>query len=325
MSDIEESITASDALRARREEWERGELLALAERRARKLPITEEEIERDLERRLMASAPLVNARAAEVRARQERIKTHKPRSIAPPPVAPRVVEPPAPPRKVAPTKKPAPAPKPAAALGDGPAAVVQSPAPAAPRVERPRPAPAQPAPPPARKPAAKMPRPSVGERQAAAGAERRARIIELTAQGKTARQIARLMDLSQQSVRGHLRAAGLAPEPPKKGSDADWPALYREGKTIKEIADLSGWSTTHVRQKLAEAGVEMRLAGAQEMLVKAAVAAAATDISHISTAERDAVRKLAADGVPVRILASNYGYKHSEIRAMIAQPQEVTC
>jgi transposase len=321
MSDIEESITAGAALRARREEWEREQLDALAERRARKQRVTEEEIERNHERRLMDAAPLVNARAAEVRARQERIKTHKPRSIAPPPVAPRVVEPPAPPRKVA-TKKPAPPPRPSAALGDGPAAVVQSPAPAAPRVERPRPAPV-PAPAPTAAP--KKSRPSVGERQAAAGAERRARVIELTAQGKTARQIARLMDLSQQSVRGHLRAAGLAPEPPKKGSDADWPALYREGKTIKEIADLSGWSTTHVRQKLAEAGVEMRLAGAQEMLVKAAAVAAATDISHISTAERDAVRKLAADGVPVRILASNYGYKHSEIRAMIAQPQEVTC
>jgi hypothetical protein len=135
--DIEEIIPASVALRTRREEWEREQLDALAERRARKLPITEEEIERDLERRLMASAPLVNARAAEVRARQERIKTHKPRSIAPPPVAPRVVEPPAPPRKVA-TKKPAraPAPKASAALGDGPAAVIRR-APSAPPPPRP--------------------------------------------------------------------------------------------------------------------------------------------------------------------------------------------
>jgi hypothetical protein len=68
MHDIEEIIPASDALRARREEWERAQLEQLAAHRARKRPITEGEIERDLERRIMAALPLVNARAAQVRA-----------------------------------------------------------------------------------------------------------------------------------------------------------------------------------------------------------------------------------------------------------------
>lgn len=51
-----------------RSEWEREQLAALRERRARRQPITEAEASADLQRRLIEAAPLVNARAAEVRA-----------------------------------------------------------------------------------------------------------------------------------------------------------------------------------------------------------------------------------------------------------------
>ena len=101
MMDIEEIIPGADVARRRREQWEAEHLSALAERRAKKQPITERDVELHYERLLVAAAPLVNARAAEVRARQERIKTRQPRSITPPPLAPRTVEPLAPPRKKA--------------------------------------------------------------------------------------------------------------------------------------------------------------------------------------------------------------------------------
>lgn len=49
-------------------EWEREQLAALKLRRARRQPITEAEASADLQRRLIEAAPLVNARAAEIRA-----------------------------------------------------------------------------------------------------------------------------------------------------------------------------------------------------------------------------------------------------------------
>jgi len=133
MMDIEEIIPGADVARRRREQWEAEHLSALAERRAKKQPITERDVELHYERLLVAAAPLVNARAAEVRARQERIKTRQPRSITPPPLAPRTVEPLAPPRKKA-VKSPALS-LPSAALADGPAAVVRR----APSMPAPRP------------------------------------------------------------------------------------------------------------------------------------------------------------------------------------------
>lgn len=56
-----------------RAEWEREQLAALRARRAQRQPITAEDVARDLERRLIAAAPLVNARVAEVRERAARI------------------------------------------------------------------------------------------------------------------------------------------------------------------------------------------------------------------------------------------------------------
>lgn len=51
-----------------RSEWEREQLAALRERRAHRHPITEADASADLQRRLIEAAPLVNARAAQVRA-----------------------------------------------------------------------------------------------------------------------------------------------------------------------------------------------------------------------------------------------------------------
>lgn len=51
-----------------RSEWEREQLDALKLRRARRQPITEADACADLQRRLIEAAPLVNARAAEIRA-----------------------------------------------------------------------------------------------------------------------------------------------------------------------------------------------------------------------------------------------------------------
>lgn len=154
----------------------------------------------------------------------------------------------------------------------------------------------------------------------ALAAQRREQIVALATEGKTDQEIASLLKVSSALVNIRRREAGIPqPEKARGVPEAEWPALYRQGKAIKEIAALSGWCEAHVRRKLIEAGVEMRISGSAEALQKAAEVAASTFIDHISASERASIRKLAADGVPARIISTIYKRKASEVRAIIAE------
>jgi hypothetical protein len=126
-------------------------------------------------------------------------------------------------------------------------------------------------------------------------------------------------------VNKQRKQAGL-PQPPKPQGvpEEEWPALYRDGLTTEQIAERACRSRSHVRRKLIEAGVELRLANpnvpegthTRAAARRAAAAPIHTDLGIPALVQRR-VRSLAAEGVPARILAKIYKLKRSDIEALL--------
>lgn len=402
-TDIEITEPAHVALKRSRAAWEAEQMEALRERRKARQPITDAEVSAWQERRAQTLLPVINARAAEVRARRtppsDALLSYAPRS-APALYIPEVTralwpdeEPdarPVMPKQAAPTpsaalvlaarrtiaaqrQKRADAQKAereerqqrAIELLNGGATIeriaagleiteytvrrllrqagVQPPAvapPRPPKASTPAPTPSaaptsEPtkAAPPAEASAPPKPaRPSAQEARLAQAAQRREQIAAHLAENKTDREIATLLNVSPTLVNKQRTALGLPqpPKPPKPQGvpEEDWPALYRDGLTTEQIAERAHRSRSHVRRKLIEAGVELRLANpnvpegthARARARRAAAAPINTDIGIPALVQRR-VRSLAAEGVPARIIAKVYKLKRSDIEALLGAEQ----
>ena len=168
-------------------------------------------------------------------------------------------------------------------------------------------------------------RPSAQEVRLAQAAQRREQIAALLAEGKTDKEIAIQLKVSVSLVNKQRKQAGL-PQPTKALGvpEEEWPALYRDGLTTEQIAERACRSRSHVRRKLIEAGVELRLANpnvpegthTRAAARRAAAAPIQTDIGIPALVQRR-VRSLAADGVPARIIAKVYKLKRSDIEALL--------
>lgn len=175
-------------------------------------------------------------------------------------------------------------------------------------------------------------RPSAQEARLAQAAQRREQIAAHLAENKTDREIATLLNVSPTLVNKQRTALGLPqpPKPPKPQGvpEEDWPALYRDGLTTEQIAERAHRSRSHVRRKLIEAGVELRLANpnvpegthARARARRAAAAPINTDIGIPALVQRR-VRSLAAEGVPARIIAKVYKLKRADIEALLGAEQ----
>ena len=168
-------------------------------------------------------------------------------------------------------------------------------------------------------------RPSAQEVRLAQAAQRREQIAALLAEGKTDKEIAIQLKVSVSLVNKQRKQAGL-PQPTKALGvpEEEWPTLYRDGLTTEQIAERACRSRSHVRRKLIEAGVELRLANpnvpegthARAAARRAAAAPIFTDLGIPALVQRR-VRSLAADGVPARIIAKVYKLKRSDIEALL--------
>lgn len=168
-------------------------------------------------------------------------------------------------------------------------------------------------------------RPSAQEVRLAEAEQRREQIAALIAENKTDKEIATLLKVSVSLVNKQRKQAGL-PQPPKPQGvpEEDWPALYRDGLTTEQIAERACRSRSHVRRKLIEAGVELRLANpnvpegthARARARRAAAAPINTDLGIPALVQRR-VRSLAAEGVPARIIAKVYKLKRADVEALL--------
>lgn len=189
--------------------------------------------------------------------------------------------------------------------------------------------PIKPAPPAKASAPTKPARPSAQEVRLAEAAQRREQIAALIAENKTDKEIATLLKVSVSLVNKQRKQAGLPqPSKPQGVPEEDWPALYRDGLTTEQIAERAHRSRSHVRRKLIEAGVELRLANpnvpegthARARARRAAAAPINTDIGIPALVQRR-VRSLAAEGVPARIIAKVYKLKRADIEALLGAEQ----
>lgn len=89
--------------------------------------------------------------------------------------------------------------------------------------------------------------------------EKRKLIVELHKQGLTQKEIGIKIGITQPWVSRLLYAEGIKSRPRMIGKDLEkeFVNLYKDGKTLKEITDLYGFSTNAVRIHLKESGIKM--------------------------------------------------------------------